>query len=880
MMDWDKFKFKGINKTNNEMPEVPAVSVLDTVDDRIFIVDRNYTLIYGNKSFLEMVRQYSGSYLERGQSAFTGIPETVVSQWKSYFDRVFEKSQEFSIEFESQLLVPKKVYEYHFSPVFNNHNQLIRILVIGRDITQLKNTEAELIKKESYLRELFNAIPDLIFRIDKNGLFTGYKAATDDLFYRGGEIIGKSVHEIFMPVFASEVEEKIQAVLQTKLIQRFEYQLEIPDRGLRFFDARMGPFGTDEVVTVVTDVTDQKKAITDRDSSISEFRNLFENAPVGIYRTTPDGKILMANPFLLQMLGFHTIEELAKRDISKDGYVSDITRDEFIKKIEQEEVVFGFESKWLTKDNRIISVIENARAKRDKKGNILWFDGMVQNVSEQKEYEEKLKFERSILRTLIDNIPDAIYFIDKEGKKVIANKADVLNIGYEIEEEAIGKTDVELFAGEIGLRGHEDNLQVINTGVPIINREENFFNKEGVQTWLLTSKFPVYDEQRQILGLVGIGHDITHRRETEKKLKESEEKYRLMFETSQEGILVAQDYKMVYFNPVFIELSGYSASELENKHFAELIHPDDFEKVVNNYRKRLSGEFVEQRYEFRMITKSGEIRWISLTGAPMLWNGKPATLNFISDVHQRKLAEDALKESEEVLRELNATKDRFFSIIAHDLKSPFNSIVGFSELLKDEVKYLSPDEISNYAAAIYNSAKNTLGLLDNLLDWARMQQNRMLFEPKLKVLKQIVDDVFMEIGTVAQAKSINLFDDVPGDIIVNVDENMFKTLIRNLVNNAVKFTKPGGTVKVLAVKELNRVILSVTDTGVGISRENIEKLFDIGAGFTTRGTENEKGTGLGLILCKEFVARHGGKISVESETGVGSKFIVELPQNI
>jgi signal transduction histidine kinase len=199
--------------------------------------------------------------------------------------------------------------------------------------------------------------------------------------------------------------------------------------------------------------------------------------------------------------------------------------------------------------------------------------------------------------------------------------------------------------------------------------------------------------------------------------------------------------------------------------------------------------------------------------------------------------------------------------------------------LKDEVKYLSPDEISNYASVIYNSAKNTLGLLDNLLDWARMQQNRMTFEPKLKVLKQIVDDVYREISTVAQTKSISLADNVPVDIIVNVDENMIKTLIRNLVSNAIKFTNTGGWVRVVGVKEVNKVIITVADTGIGISHENIRKLFDIGAGFTTRGTENEKGTGLGLILCKEFASRHGGAISVESETGVGSKFIVELPQN-
>lgn len=878
-MNWDKIKFPGINRTNDDLPGESAFSVMDAVDDRIFIIDRNYSLIYGNKSFLEMVKQYSGSYLKTGESAFTGIPEAVVSKWKSYFDRIFEQRKEFSVEFESQGIVPKKIYEYHFSPVFNNENKVNRILVIGRDITQLKKTEEELKQKETHLRELFMAIPDLIFRLDKNGIFTGYKAAFDDLFYREGDITGKSVHEIFLPPFATEVVEKIHTVLQTRTIQKLEYQLEIPDKGLRFFDARMGPFGENEVITVVTDISDQEKAKNDLDSSISEFRNLFENAPVGIYRTTPDGKILIANPFLLKMIGYNSFDELAQRDLAKDIYVSDGKRNEFIRKIEQEEVVFGLESNWITKDNKIISVIENARARKDKHGKILWYDGMVQDISEQKNYEEKLKFERSILRTLIDNIPDAIYFIDKEGKKVIANKADFLNIGCNSEEEAIGKTDVELFPGEIGVRGHEDNIQLLNTGVPIINREENFFDKEGNQTWLLTSKFPVYNEQKQIAGLVGIGHDITRRRETEKKLKESEEKYRLIFETSQEGILVAQDYKLVYFNPVFVELSGFSASELENKHIAEIIHPDDLQMVAQNYQKRLRGETFEKRYEFRFITKSGEVKWISLTGASMLWNGQPATLNFISDVHQRKLAEDALKESEKELRELNATKDRFFSIIAHDLKSPFNSIVGFSELLKDEVKYLSPDEISNYASVIYNSAKNTLGLLDNLLDWARMQQDRMTFEPRFKVLKQVVGDVFREINTVAQTKNISLAENVPVDIIVSVDENMIKTLIRNLVSNALKFTNPGGWVRVMAVKEENKVILTVADTGVGISHENIAKLFDIGAGFTTRGTENEKGTGLGLILCKEFVARHGGTIRVESEAGKGSKFIIELPQN-
>jgi signal transduction histidine kinase len=242
------------------------------------------------------------------------------------------------------------------------------------------------------------------------------------------------------------------------------------------------------------------------------------------------------------------------------------------------------------------------------------------------------------------------------------------------------------------------------------------------------------------------------------------------------------------------------------------------------------------------------------------------------DITYRKQAEEALQNSEAELRELNATKDKFFSIIAHDLKSPFNSILGFSEILKDEARDLDIDSIVEYAGIINSSVLHTFGLLENLLNWARMQQGRIPFEPQKILLNSIVNTEFEGLKNSAIQKNIKLIKNIDENLIITADENMLSTVLRNLVSNAIKFTPNGGEVKVEASVEDDNVKISVSDTGIGIKPETIRKLFKIETSFTTRGTENEKGTGLGLLLCKEFVEKHGGKVWVESVVGKGSCF--------
>ena len=238
----------------------------------------------------------------------------------------------------------------------------------------------------------------------------------------------------------------------------------------------------------------------------------------------------------------------------------------------------------------------------------------------------------------------------------------------------------------------------------------------------------------------------------------------------------------------------------------------------------------------------------------------------------------AIKTSE--LRELNVSKDKFFSIIAHDLKNPFSSIIGISEILKEEIKSGDAATMENYAGLINTSAVQTYRLLENLLEWANSQRGNISFNPVQINLSQLFNEEFIVLNEMAIGKNIELKSFLADNLTIIADKNMIKTILRNLISNAIKFTYKNGKVEVRAMVDDRNVEISVSDSGIGMTKETMAKLFRLDANLSTRGTEDEKGTGLGLFLCKEFVEKHGGKIQVESESGKGSIFKFILPLNI
>ncbi|OQX80749.1 MAG: hypothetical protein B6D64_02775 [Bacteroidetes bacterium 4484_276] len=265
---------------------------------------------------------------------------------------------------------------------------------------------------------------------------------------------------------------------------------------------------------------------------------------------------------------------------------------------------------------------------------------------------------------------------------------------------------------------------------------------------------------------------------------------------------------------------------------------------------------------------------------------KKINLRLEKEILKKITSEEALKESETRFRHANATKDKFFSILSHDLKSPFAAIMGIAEILDKEHDILEEGDRVNLINELGRATKNTYNLLEEILAWSQSQRGLLTFNPEVINLFQLCRDCVNLVNAAAGNKSIEIDYPKDQDILVYADHNMITTIIRNFLSNAIKYTHRGGEIKIHyqeianSQKDRSNTVMGkliVTDNGVGISHENIDKLLKIEEKFKTPGTQKESGTGLGLVICKEFVEKHGGKISIESEEGKGSSFGFTVP---
>jgi signal transduction histidine kinase len=268
--------------------------------------------------------------------------------------------------------------------------------------------------------------------------------------------------------------------------------------------------------------------------------------------------------------------------------------------------------------------------------------------------------------------------------------------------------------------------------------------------------------------------------------------------------------------------------------------------------------------------------WVQISGI-LSETGEECLVTAL-DITARKKGEEEMVIINQRLTEASAEKDKFFSIIAHDLRSPFNAFLGFTQLLLDDVDTLTLREIQRIAQCMSTSAKNLFQLLENLLVWSRFQRGLVKFEPDQFYMGQKMEESVRAIMEVAEKKEIVISLEFPEDLQVYADMNMIGSTIRNLVSNAVKYTPRGGAIQVRA-KQMsdNQIEVSVTDNGIGMNPTRIDRLFTLAADSGTIGTEGEPTSGLGLILCREFIEKHGGKIGVTSAEGQGSIFYFSIP---
>ena len=338
--------------------------------------------------------------------------------------------------------------------------------------------------------------------------------------------------------------------------------------------------------------------------------------------------------------------------------------------------------------------------------------------------------------------------------------------------------------------------------------------------------------------------------------------------------------RYLYANKQILELFNLSTQELFGKNDSFFHTPETAATLMKADKCVLiNGEDVDS--EIKLHLPDGTERIYKEVKTPiydnMVKNKIIGLCGISTDITEMKRSESILKENEKQLLEFNATKDKFFSIIAHDLRTPFNNILGLTQLLTNHFKNRDYAGIEEYVGIIQDSTERGLKLIGSLFQWAQSQTGQMKFNPESFDVAHLVKEITELKASFAGQKTIHISYQVPFNINISADKEMVRTVLRNLVSNAIKFTNPGGEIQITAEQKQDEIVMSVIDNGVGIEESTINKLFLIEENISSNGTNNEKGTGLGLILCKEFVEMHKGKIWANSVKGKGSEFRFTLP---
>lgn len=491
-------------------------------------------------------------------------------------------------------------------------------------------------------------------------------------------------------------------------------------------------------------------------------------------------------------------------------------------------------------------------------------------------------------KLLLNSVAEGVFELDRLGNCVFCNKAAIRMLGYQDQGDLTGRNmnglihsfHVDCSAFPVG-EGKiiEEFLSEKDQHV----EDELFWTKDGqsfpVEYW----SSPIRNEGK-IIGLVVTFLDNSERKNDKQELLRGERRLKGVIEGTNVGtwewnVLTGE----AVFNEKWAEIVGYTLEELSPvsiNTWTKLAHPEDLEKSEAQLIQLFTHQISYYDLECRMRHKNGNWIWVHDRGKVIEWtsDGMPLMVTGThSDISARKEIEFSLKENDIRLHELNATKDKFLSIIAHDLRNPFNTIVGFSELLMGRIKSKDYTDCEEYAKNILTSSFNTLNLLTNLLEWAKSQTNKIALTLEYFDLRLLLNEIVKFSLESANQKQISIEKIMPADTMIFADRQMIGTIIRNLLSNAIKYTGISGKI-IIQVQNISQGIkVEIQDNGVGIRAETINKLFRIDQSLSTRGTINEKGTGLGLILCKEFIDKHGGIIEAKSEVGKGSIFSFTIP---
>lgn len=491
-----------------------------------------------------------------------------------------------------------------------------------------------------------------------------------------------------------------------------------------------------------------------------------------------------------------------------------------------------------------------------------------------KDVSERYKAEAQILlfRTIIEQSFSSIVITDSNACIEYVNPGFSKLTGYN-PEEVIGKNPKMLKSGHHSSEFYKDMWDTLLKGNPWLGNIRNK-DKNGKLFWEETIITPIINSEGKIFKYAAIKRDITNRKQLEDNIKLLNNQLKMVFESIDAFVFVL-DVKtdlILFANAATVASFGYTT----NKHINDIVFNEETRHFLNIpksdlLKHRNSTKSEESSHTEEVFLKTTG-RWYEFTSRVITWvNKENAIMLMAYDITDRK---NTIK----LLNELNATKDKFFSIIAHDLRNPFQGLLGFTELLLGMPDYNDSKMVKMLLSNIEGASKNAYTLLENLLQWANLQRGTVKINKTAFSLNSVVDEAIAHTLTYAHNKNITLLNKMDTSVQVFADAQACRTILNNLLSNAVKFTPDNGLITVNAIINETFVEISVSDTGIGIPQEMLPALFRIDTKYSILGTRGEKGTGLGLILCKELVELNGGSIYVESQFKKGTTFTFTLPE--
>lgn len=751
----DKLNQLHIEKKNKATLEnFCADELINASSTFIWITKPDHGAIFFNDAWLNFTHRSLEQELGTGWQEGLHPEDTpfVVKKIKQFE----KKKNNYSIEFRIKNF--KNNYRWilcNASPRFDSDSKFAGFVVTAFDVTEIKNTELTLKRLETAVDFLHESV----VVGDINGIIFYANDASVKMFEEDinkKDLIGITYFDLFESNHMTKAGEDFKELLKKGIIINKEYTFLTKHNNQKHLGMSASLVKDDQdnsigFISVIRDITEKKIAEQRISESEKRYRDLYENAPIGIFRTTTEGQILIANPHLIEMLGYDSLQDLQSQNLNNMMVPQVLSRPDYQILLETRGSISAIETAFYKKDGSIIYTQENAVVIKDDDGNIKYYEGTIENITKRKLAEEALRTER------------------------------------------------ELFT----------------TG-PVI-----------VFKWLATEGRPVE-----------------------------------------------------YVSSSIQSALGYLPDDLINRkvNFTELMHPDDFDRVSKEVRDYSLKKISTYEQEYRLKHSSGEYKWFS-DYTLVVRNKENKVTHFhgyLLDITERKLDREILAKSEQDLKKLVAMKDRFFSILAHDLRSPFQGLIGITNILLDDDELSHEDRVT-FTTKLLDGLRAEHRLLEDLLTWSKLQQGGVDFDPTENSIKDDILEAINSLTHLLEKKGILIKLINEKTIRLFYDRNMIATVLRNLISNSIKFTQAGGTIEVTYCIKGDRLIVSVKDDGVGISEKNIGKLFNNETHFSTRGTNSESGSGLGLILCKDFVEKHGGNIWVESELRKGSTFYFSLP---